>query len=112
MPPDEWPEPVNRAFSKLNQDVYVSMQGPSELGLSGQLSDWDRTAELHTIKTPALVIAARYDTIDPAHLEWMAGELPNGRYHFCPNGSHLCMYDDRETYFQGLIDFLYAVDGG
>ncbi|HMT22095.1 MAG TPA: proline iminopeptidase-family hydrolase [Promineifilum sp.] len=110
MPPEEWPEPVMRAIKNLNQDVYVSMQGPSELGLSGQLLDWDRTAELHTIKTPTLVIAARYDTMDPAHLEWMAKELPNGRYHFCSNGSHLCMYDDQEIYFQGLMDFLYAVD--
>ena len=112
MPPDKWPEPVTRSFDKLNQDIYVSMQGPSELGLSGQLADWDRTTEIHTIQTPTLVIASRYDTMDPAHLEWMARELPNGRYHFCPNGSHMCMYDDTEAYFQGLIDFLYAVDDG
>ena len=112
MPPDTWPEPVVRSFDKLNQDVYVSMQGPSELGLSGQLIEWDRTAELHTIKTPTLVIASRYDTMDPAHLEWMAKELPNGHYYFCANGSHMCMYDDQGAYFQGLIDFLYAVDRG
>lgn len=112
MPPNEWPDPVNRAFARINEDVYISMQGPSELGLSGQLLDWDRTAELHRIKTPTLVIGSRYDTMDPAHLEWMARELPNGRFHFCANGSHSCMYDDQEAYFQGLIDFLYAVDGG
>lgn len=112
MPPEQWPEPVVRSFDKLNQDVYISMQGPSELGLSGQLIDWDRMAELHTIKTPTLVIASRYDTMDPAHLEWMARELPNGRYHFCANGSHMCMYDDQQAYFQGLIDFLFAVDEG
>lgn len=112
LPPDQWPEPVVRSFDKLNQDVYVSMQGPSELGLSGQLIDWDRSADLHTIQTPTLVIASRYDTMDPDHLAWMARELPNGRFHFCPDGSHMCMYDDQEAYFQGLIDFLYAVDEG
>lgn len=110
MPLDEWPEPLNRSFARINEDIYISMQGPSELGLSGQLLDWDRTAELHRIKTPTLVIGSRYDTMDPAHLEWMARELPNGSFHFCANGSHSCMYDDQETYFQGLIDFLYAVD--
>jgi proline iminopeptidase len=36
----------------------------------------------------------------------MAGLLPNGSYLYCPNGSHLAMYDDQETYFAGLTAFL------
>jgi proline iminopeptidase len=55
---------------------------------------------------PALVIGGRYDTMDPKHMEWMSKQLPKGRYLYCPNGSHLAMYDDRETYFTGLIGFL------
>ncbi len=111
MPVEEWPEPVVRAFEHINQDVYVKMQGPSELGLSGTLEDWDRTADLHRIEVPTLVIGARHDTMDPAYMRMMAGLLPNGRYHECPDGSHLAMYDDQETYFAGLIDFIQNVDG-
>src|SRR5258707_4592266 len=37
MPPEEWPDPVNRAFKRLNEKVYVPMQGPSEMGASGKL---------------------------------------------------------------------------
>ena len=55
---------------------------------------------------PTLVIGARYDTMDPAHMETMAGRLPHGRYLYCPSGSHLAMYDDQETYVKGLIVFL------
>src|SRR5262245_5907741 len=40
IPAERWPEPINRAFEHLNPAVYVPMQGPSELGLSGKLSDW------------------------------------------------------------------------
>ena len=47
-----------------------------------------------------------HDTMDPAHMEMMAGRLPKGRYLHCPDGSHLAMYDDQQTYFAGLIDFL------
>jgi proline iminopeptidase len=36
----------------------------------------------------------------------MAGLLPHGRYLYCPGGSHMALYDDQETYFTGLIDFL------
>lgn len=110
MPPDEWPDPVNRAFANINYDIYIPMQGPSELGASGKLVDWDRTAELAQIEVPTLVIGAQYDTMDPDHMEWMASALPNGSYLYCPNGSHFAMYDDQETYFEGLIQFLREVD--
>jgi proline iminopeptidase len=110
MPVDQWPDPVNRAFDGLNKEIYVPMQGPSELGASGKLERWDRTADLKNITVPALTIGARYDTMDPAHMEWMAGQLPHGRYLFCPQGSHMAMYDDQATYFGGLIEFLSASD--
>jgi proline iminopeptidase len=111
MPVAEWPEPVTRGFAKLNPAVYVPMQGPSELGMSGSLLDWDRTEELSQIDVPTLVIGARHDTMDPAFMADMARRLPNGRYLHCPDGSHLAMYDDQETYFSGLIDFLLEVGG-
>jgi proline iminopeptidase len=113
MPVDEWPEPVVRMFGKINQAIYVSMQGPSELGLSGRLLDWDRTDDLGRIEVPTLVIGARHDTMDPAFMADMARRLPKGRYLYCPNGSHSAMYDDQETYFAGLVEFLLdtGVDG-
>jgi len=111
MPADEWPDPVNRGLGNINQSVYVLMQGPSELGLSGRLLNWDRTADLGKIEVPTLVIGAQYDTMDPAHMEWMANTLPNGRFLYCPTGSHLAMYDDYDTYSRGLIDFIHGVRG-
>ncbi|MFL5411909.1 MAG: proline iminopeptidase-family hydrolase [Myxococcales bacterium] len=106
MPAEQWPDPVVRAFAHLNRKIYVPMQGPSEMGASGVLEKWDRTADLKSIQVPTLVIGARYDTMDPKHMEWMSKQLPRGRYLYCPNGSHLAMYDDRETYFAGLTGFL------
>jgi len=113
MPPADWPDPVQRGFAHINPAIYVSMQGPSELGISAEakLAHWDRTAELATIDVPALVIGAQYDTMDPGHMEMMAGRLPRGRYLHCPDGSHLAMYDDQETYFAGLVDFLHDLAG-
>jgi proline iminopeptidase len=108
MPGAEWPDPVLRGFAHINQQIYVSMQGPSELGMSAdaKLARWDRVADLPRVEVPTLVIGARYDTMDPAHMEMMAGRIPKGRYLYCPNGSHLAMYDDQDTYFAGLTDFL------
>ena len=111
-PPDEWPDPVNRAFAHINQAIYVPLQGPSELGASGKLLAWDRTADLPKISVPTLVIGARHDTMDPGYLEMMAGEVPNGSYLFCPDGSHMAMYDDQVTYFAGIVDFTRNVERG
>lgn len=112
MPPDQWPDPVLRAFEHYNPDVYIPMQGPSELGTAGDplLKDWDRKAYLKNIRTPTLCIGGKYDTMDPEHMKWMAGQFPNGEYLYCPNGSHLSMYDDQKNYFKGLISFIKKVD--
>jgi proline iminopeptidase len=112
MPANEWPDPVGRTFKHLNQAVYVPMQGPSELGASGKLEQWDRSADLGKIAGPTLIIGARYDTMDPEQMRWMSKALPHGRFLFCPNGSHLSMYDDQQTYFRGLIAFILDVDAG
>ncbi|MCH9031379.1 MAG: proline iminopeptidase-family hydrolase [candidate division Zixibacteria bacterium] len=113
MPLAEWPDPVNRAFFRhLNHAVYVLMQGPSELGASGILVDWDRTADLGAITVPTLVIGAKHDSMDPKHMEWMASAFQKGRYLYCPNGSHCALYDDQKSYFKGLIKFILDVDSG
>ena len=114
MPLDQWPEPVNRSFSEINYNFYVAMQGPSEFGSVGEtvLKNWDRKSDLSSIKVPTLVIGAEYDTMDPKHMKWMSEEFPNGHYLYCPEGSHLAMYDDQETYFKGLIEFIKEVDSG
>ncbi len=109
---DEWPDPVNRAFAKINQEVYVIMQGPSEFGISGRLENWDRKKDLKNLTVPTLVIGARHDTMDPEHMKWMAAEVRNGSYLYCPDGSHMSMYDDQEVYVNGLIAFIKAVDAG
>ena len=45
-----------------------------------------------------------------AAMEWMAGEVRCGRYLHCPEGSHLCQYDDPGHFFPGLVNFLLDVD--
>jgi len=105
-PAAEWPDPVNRAFAHLNDKIYIPMQGPSELGASGKLEKWDRSKDLAGITVPTLVIGAQHDSMDPKHMEWMAKQFPKGQYLHCPNGSHMDMYDDQETYMSGLIAFL------
>ena len=106
MPLDTWPEPVNRAFGRLNQSLYVTMQGPSELGISGKLTNWDVSKQLKNITIPTLTIGSTFDTMDPEYMKWMATQFKNGESVTCLKGSHMSMYDDQEAYFNGLLTFL------
>ncbi len=114
MPIENWPEPVMRSLNHVNPEVYVYMQGYSEFGITGDatLKNWDRTADISSITVPTLVIGSAYDTMDPKHMEWMSEEIPNSRYLFCREGSHLSQYDDQETYIGGVVDFVKEVNGG
>ena len=112
MPAAEWPDPVNRALKHVNTDIYIPMQGPSELGASGKIEKWDRVADLPKLTIPTLSIGAEYDTMDPKHMEMIAKTVKNGRYLHCPKGSHLALYDDQETWMTGVIAFLKDVDEG
>jgi proline iminopeptidase len=104
-PAEQWPEPVIRAGENMNRRLYVTMQGPSEMGASGRLANWDRFADLKRIQVPTLVISGKYDTMDPNHMAAMAEELPNGEL-AATNGGHMAMYDDQRAYFAKLTGFL------
>ncbi|MCB9277782.1 MAG: proline iminopeptidase-family hydrolase [Lewinellaceae bacterium] len=106
IPIEDWPEPILRSFAKLNQSLYVTMQGPSEFGLSGKLEKWDRTADLPKITVPTLTIGGQYDTMDPEHMKRMATQVKDGTYLYCPNGSHMSMWDDQKTWMDGVISFI------
>jgi proline iminopeptidase len=112
MPPAEWPDPVVRAFKNTNKKIYIPMQGPSEMGASGKLEQWDRTADLPKLSVPTLAIGARYDTMEPAKMQEIAERVQRGRYLYCPKGSHLAIYDDQQVYMNGVIKFIKDVDAG
>jgi proline iminopeptidase len=108
----EWPDGFNRAMKHVNSEIYVMMQGPSEFGVAGRLINWDIKNRLKEINVPALMIGAKYDTMDPKAMEEQSKLVQKGRYLFCPNGSHLAMWDDQKVFMDGVIKFIKDVDGG
>ncbi len=107
----EWPDAVNRSLAHTNGTIYTMMQGPSEFGISGRLAKWDIKNRLKEIVVPTLMIGAKYDTMDPAAMEEQSKMVQKGQYLFCPNGSHLAMWDDQQVFMNGVIKFIKEVDG-
>jgi len=108
----EWPEPIDRCFKNANEEIYTMMQGPSEFGIGGRLTNWDIKSRLKEIKVPTLTVGAKFDTMDPDHMKWMSTQVQQGKYLYCPNGSHLAMWDDQEHFYPGVIQFIKDVDAG
>jgi proline iminopeptidase len=108
----EWPDAVNRSFKHVNSTVYSMMQGPSEFGIGGRLADWDIKSQLFKITVPTLTVGAQFDTMDPEHMKWMSTQVKKGTYLYCPEGSHLSMWDDQKHFFPGVINFIKDVDAG
>lgn len=107
-----WPDALNRSFKHANNAIYTQMQGPSEFGISGLLANWDIKNRLKEISIPTLMIGAKYDTMDPKAMEEQSKMVQHGEYLYCPNGSHLAMWDDQKTYMNGVISFIKKVDQG
>jgi proline iminopeptidase len=105
-----WPDAVNRSMKHLNPVIYTMMQGPSEFSANGRLLHWDRKADLKNITVPTLMIGAKYDTMDPKAMEEQSRLVKNGSYLYCPNGSHLAMWDDQKVYMNGVIKWIKEVD--
>tara|TARA_B110000503_G_scaffold16209_1_gene23054 strand:+ start:4851 stop:5900 length:1050 start_codon:yes stop_codon:yes gene_type:complete len=113
MPIQKWPKSINLLFEHLNPNIYVYMQGHSEFGMTGNatLKNWDVSDRLKEISVPTLMLGGKYDTMDPKYMEWMATEVQNGRS-VTTSGSHLSQFDDPQTYFNALINFINDVNIG
>ena len=110
MPVGTWPEPLSRMIRHMNWAIAEQIEGQSAFKHSNEFGLWDRTADLPSLTVPTLTIGATHDFHDPAHIEWMAGQVQHGRYLHCPNGSHCALYDDPEPCFEGIIRFIEDVD--
>ena len=108
----EWPDALNRALKHTNGEIYTMMQGPSEFGIKGRLANWNIRNRLKEISVPTLMIGAKHDTMDPKAMEEQSKMVKNGRFLFCPKGSHLAMWDDQKVFMTGVIDFIKDVDAG
>lgn len=106
----EWPDGFNRTMKHVNGEIYTIMQGPSEFGVSGRLANWDIKSRLKEIEVPTLMIGAKHDTMDPNAMEEQSKMVQHGRYLYCPNGSHLSMWDDQQVFMNGVIKFIKDVD--
>lgn len=103
---DTWPAPLKRSLDDWNMGPYGTMQGPNEFLYVGNLKDWDRTADLHRITVPTLVVVGLHDEITPACADRIRRGIPGSQLVLFRNSSHMPFYEEPDLYYPALTAFL------
>ncbi len=110
---DPWPDGLVRSLGpQLGQQVYHTMNGPSEFHVIGSLRDFDLNDRLHEITAPTLVTGGRFDEVTPAITAAVHRAIPGSEYVLFEHSSHTAHFEERALYMTVLDDFLSRVEAG
>lgn len=104
-----WSEDIDSAFTKIGENVYLHMDGPSEFTLTGNLRDYDATGKLNKINIPTLFIGGEFDEARPSTVKYYSSLVSNSRVEIIPDAGHLSMQDNPEANNQFINDFLRSI---
>jgi proline-specific peptidase len=104
---EPWPEALVRSGEQMDgNQVYLTMNGPTEFDVIGRLREWDRTADLARITVPTLVTCGRYDEITPACSQTITDGIPDARMHVFERSAHIAHLEEGEEYAALVEAFL------
>jgi proline-specific peptidase len=104
---DPWPEALVQSSQQMDgNQVYLTMNGPTEFDVVGRLREWDRTADLGRIGAPTLVTCGRYDEITPSCSETITRGIPDARMHVFEESAHCAHLEEADDYARIVEAFL------
>ena len=101
-----WSESVARSFAQMPNEVYMTMNGPSEIHCIGTLRTWDVTPRLGEITIPTLVISGRYDEATPRISQEVSDGIPGSEWVLFEESSHMPHEEEPERFRQVVGGFL------
>lgn len=109
--PDWWVN-ENDALLAAREEAGLASFPPAEIAASriDAVLAFDRTAELHRIGTPTLVLCARDDFLTPPYFsEALAKAIPGARLAMLPRGGHACSEAVADEFNRTVFEFLDSV---
>ncbi len=101
-----WPMGLEQSFANVGMEIYMTMVGPSDFKVIGNLKDWDIMDRLGEITLPTLFIAGRYDECTPEHMQLMHERVPGSELALFEKSAHMPFYEEREDCMRITNDFL------
>lgn len=103
---DPWPPELEAAFAGMGQEVYGSMNGPTEFTISGPLRTVDVTPRLAELHLPLLFVCGEYDEATPAATRDYAALAPDAEVEVIAGAAHVANYDRPAEYMAVLRRWL------
>ena len=100
-----WPEGLERSFAGIGVSQYMTMIGPSDFHVIGNLLEWDVLGRLSEIEIPTLFLAGRYDEIVPDHVRAEHEQVAGSEFILFEDSAHLPFEEERERCMAALNDF-------
>lgn len=99
------------AVEKMNMEIYVGMQGPSEFAISGTIAHFNMTGRLHELKRiPVLLSSGQYDTMRPATVDALYQQLELSERLLLEKSGHTSMIDEPGPMNDAIASFFDRVE--
>ncbi len=103
-------EELAKSMEVMNAEIYNTMWGPSEFVVSGNLKNYDRTNELHTITTPTLFTVGRNDEVSADTCTIYSNMMPNADVVVFENSAHMAHVEEQVSYISELNKFFIKAE--
>ncbi|XXH03984.1 hypothetical protein Hte_010393 [Hypoxylon texense] len=105
---DPRPAEVEKAFEHLEDDptAYLTLQGPSEIEVTGSLKNWEGWKLAKDITADTLLLNGRYDEITDHCVEPWFGALRKVKWVTLAQSSHMGHWEERARFMEICGTFL------
>tara|TARA_B100000676_G_scaffold152906_1_gene150894 strand:- start:1814 stop:2710 length:897 start_codon:yes stop_codon:yes gene_type:complete len=100
------PPALQRSMDGMVFEIYEHMWGPNEFVCTGNLSAFDRLADMAAITCPAFIIVGEHDELTPACAMRMHHVLRKSDIRVYRSASHSTCFETPGAYFADLQAFL------
>lgn len=105
-----WPQGLEECFDKLGMDIYMTMIGPSDFKVIGNLKGWDILDRLHEISVPTMFVAGRYDECTPENMQIMHEQVSGSQFALFENSAHMPFWEERQPFMRTIREFMTAAE--
>jgi len=105
-----WSDSVSRSFAQMPNEVYMTMNGPSEFHCIGSLRTWDITDRLSEIDVPTLLVSGAHDEATPLIVGTIHERIPGARWELFADSSHMPHVEEPERFLETVEAFLQTID--
>lgn len=103
---DELDPAYVRPADEPGRELYEFMQGKSEFVVTGRLSGWDITDDLHRICIPTLFTSGEADECTPYIAKQVVDRIPGCEWALFKNGTHNVHVEQKDLYNATVEEFL------